>query len=735
MRLRSLLLIALLAPVTACVDRPLGIQQSPRVSLVLSAVSFVAGRAVDVRAYYLRGVADVTLLQRRIDVVSGTQSIALVVDITQCLLDSGQNPPRCAVFVDVRLLDEAGVAIDSGTVGPIDTERGGTIESQVTLRQVSSITVQLPTVLDVGASVQAGAALRDGTGNILTGRQVTWSTSNAAVATVNANGVVTGVSPGTAVISASSEGVSGEATVTVRVPPVATVSVQMAGSIQAGTSTPATAVLRDANGGVLTGRQVTWSSSNQSIATVSTSGVVTGVSVGQASITATSEGVSGAAVVTVTPPAVAVVTVQLSPSVEVGLSTQASAELRDATGSVLVGRAITWSSSNSLVASVSASGVVTGVSIGSANIIATSEGVTGQAPISVTVPAVASVVVSALPPLNVGESAAAVAQVRDQAGNLLPGRAVTWNSNNPAIASVSASGLVTGLSHGTATIMATSSGVSGQNTVSVTQPVAAAPIDRTFDALQPSDSSTPPDLASASITTSHGDMTLRVRFNQGAFNPARTNAQFLLDTDRSAATGHPGIDGGGVTDAGLLGSEYLVLLGSLQAGMATVVRYTGPPINTFALVGSWPATILSNGIDATIPLSAIGGGDGLLNFKVISFVQLNSGFSSPVLDVLPDIGLLPAMTSVVLPAMAGGGWVSGVSAAAPVRAPAGPGNRRTSAATGCSSAVCRSAAIVTPDCGLPSSAAGRAAGSAFTLREPSCRFGAPPGLQVRPPGR
>lgn len=81
---------------------------------------------------------------------------------------------------------------------------------------------------------------------------------------------------------------------------------------------------------------------------------------------------------------VATVSVALATSdIIVGQSTQATVTLRDASNNVLTGRTVTWSSSNTSVASVSTTGQVTGVAEGSANIIATSEGKTGQASISV----------------------------------------------------------------------------------------------------------------------------------------------------------------------------------------------------------------------------------------------------------------------------------------------------------------------------------------------------------------
>src|SRR5688572_23212236 len=86
-------------------------------------------------------------------------------------------------------------------------------------------------------------------------------------------------------------------------PDVSTVEVQPAStSVTVGLTTQLSAILRDRNGNVLTGRTVTWSSTDESRALVSSSGLVTGVGAGNVSIRATSEGVSNNAAVSVTLP-------------------------------------------------------------------------------------------------------------------------------------------------------------------------------------------------------------------------------------------------------------------------------------------------------------------------------------------------------------------------------------------------------------------------------------------------
>jgi uncharacterized protein YjdB len=241
----------------------------------------------------------------------------------------------------------------------------------------------------VGRSVQLTATPQDANGNALSGKTITWSSSNTSVAVSDANGNVTGLTTGTATITATSEGQSGTATITVTSVPVASVTVSPAtASVPQGQTTQLTAVTKDANGNVLTGRGVVWSSSNQAVASVNASGLVSGVAAGSATITATSEGQSGTATITVTSVPVASVTVTpATASVGVGQTTQLTAVTKDGNGNVLTGRAVTWSSGNQAAASVNGSGLVTGVAAGSATITATSEGQNGTAAITVTGPA------------------------------------------------------------------------------------------------------------------------------------------------------------------------------------------------------------------------------------------------------------------------------------------------------------------------------------------------------------
>src|SRR2546427_118472 len=320
--------------------------------------------------------------------------------------------------------------------------------------------------MSVGGTTQLSATPKDAAGNVLAGRLVTWTSSSSAIATVSAGGLVSGAAVGSATITATSEGQSASATITVANLPVASVLVSpTAPNAYVGGSVQLTATPKDANGNPLSGRAVSWTTSNSAVATVSAGGLVTGLVVGSATITATSEGQSGTAAVTVsTVPVASVVVSPASANMSVGGTTQLSATPKDAAGNVLAGRLVTWTSSSSAIATVSAGGLVIGAAVGSATITATSEGQRASAGVS---PVSAG--------MEVGQPVQFTATPLDANGTPLSGRSITWASRAPAVAAVSTGGLVTGAAAGTATITATSEGQGGSAAITVTVPASTSP--------------------------------------------------------------------------------------------------------------------------------------------------------------------------------------------------------------------------------------------------------------------
>ncbi|MBA3258816.1 MAG: Ig domain-containing protein [Gemmatimonadales bacterium] len=168
--------------------------------------------------------------------------------------------------------------------------------------------------------------------------------------------------------------------------PVATVAISPpAATIAPGGTVQLAAVAKNAAGGTLTDRSVSWSTSDATVATVSAAGLVTGVADGAVVITATSESKSGSAAITVSSPVDAVEVTPPSATILNAEDLQLAATTKDAAGNPLSDRAVTWSTDAGAVATVSATGTVRGVAPGTATITASAEGKSGTATITVTV--------------------------------------------------------------------------------------------------------------------------------------------------------------------------------------------------------------------------------------------------------------------------------------------------------------------------------------------------------------
>jgi len=346
--------------------------------------------------------------------------------------------------------------------------------------------------LKAGATGRLGAVAYDAAGNVLTGRSVTWSSADAAVATAGADGTITGIAPGTTRVTATVEGIAASAQV--RVLPaeavVARVVVQPDSLVLApGATGDLNAVAYDAQGNVLTGRAVVWTSSNAAVATLGAGGTVTAVAEGTADVTAKVDGISAVAKVWVRaaapPPPVPVAAVRVEPdtlTLLVGATGQLRVVALDASGNVLTGRTATLVSSSTAIVTLGKDGEVTGVAAGSATVTATVEGVSGRATVKVQIaapppppPPAAVASVSIVPDtltLQVGASAQLRVIARDALGNELSGRTVTLVSSSSAIVTLGSDGRVTGAGEGSATATATVDGITGRATIKV---VAAPP--------------------------------------------------------------------------------------------------------------------------------------------------------------------------------------------------------------------------------------------------------------------
>ncbi len=242
-------------------------------------------------------------------------------------------------------------------------------------------------------------------------------------------------------------------------------------SLMVGESHTLTAEPRDEIG-VVPGQRVTWASSDPAVATV-TDGNVVAKAVGSASITASAGVYQAKVALTVTPLAVAGVLVTPGQkTLYLTQTAQLSATPLSASGIAIPDRAVTWTSTDETVATVTATGLVTAKDIGVVGITAIADGKPGTAVITVAPVPVATLRFPATTAeIFMGEENHFDVQTLDSAGGVLTGRTVRFTSSDATIATVFAlsptQGDVIGSKPGTVTITATTEGKSATLPVTV----------------------------------------------------------------------------------------------------------------------------------------------------------------------------------------------------------------------------------------------------------------------------
>ncbi len=409
-----------------------------------------------------------------------------------------------------------GTAVGVGSATLTATINGvrGTAQTTVTGDAIASVAVSPSSASGaVGQQARFTATLTGVSGATLTGRRVIWTSSNPAVVSVDTTGLATGVANGTATITATSAGKIGSASITVGTGtqavtnPAAVTDLAVASiadttatlsftQVNDGTGQPASYEIRYAvapiswgtaldvtrgtcsspMSGTAIGAKASCTINGLAPSTAynfqivafrgafGVSAVFGPLSTAAAASTVATVSQTGVASVAVTPG---------SASGAVGQSAQFSATVKNASGTVLTGQTITWSSTNTAVVTVNSSGYATGVGAGAAAVVATSGGKSGQATITVTGTGgsggtVSSTTVSpSSASISVGGTQALNATLTNLVGTILSGLTTTWSSSNTAVATVGSTGMVTGVSGGTATITATSGGIGGTASITV----------------------------------------------------------------------------------------------------------------------------------------------------------------------------------------------------------------------------------------------------------------------------
>ena len=373
----------------------------------------------------------------------------------------------------------------------------GSVQGSASLT-VTSATLEALDVTPAIPSIPAGlkqqflatGTFSDGTSKDMTS-EVTWSSTNAGVATVSnaagTSGLATTLTQGTATITATFGNISGSTLLTVTPATIIDIEVDPSNlSIPRGSTQQFTAagILSDDTVIDLT-PEVTWSSSATEVVTVSNEtgfeGIATAIAPGTATITAVYQGVIGSATLTVTPATlVSMAITPVTSSIALGtfqkynaIGTYSDSSTRDISDSV------TWSSTSLSVAVISnaggeTNGLATSVGVGSTTIKATSGSIgSNSATLTVTSATLQSITVT---PSNTTIARKSTQQFTatgifsDSSEQVLT-MAATWSSSATTVAVISnasnSQGLATGVGVGSATITARFGGITGSTTLTV----------------------------------------------------------------------------------------------------------------------------------------------------------------------------------------------------------------------------------------------------------------------------
>ncbi len=445
---------------------------------------------------------------------------------------------------------------------------------------VDRITVEPTTAsIEEGETQQFSATAYESDNTEISGKRFTWKSSDTGKATINSTGLATGKDAGTTTITATVDGVSGMATLTVSEPPppvvVATVTVSPSqASIEEGETQQFSATAYESDNTEISGKRFTWKSSDTGKATINSTGLATGKDAGTTTITATVDGVSGMATLTVSeppPPPVVVATVTVSPSqasIEEGETQQFSATAYESDNTEISGKRFTWKSSDTGKATINSTGLATGKDAGTTTITATVDGVSGMATLTVSEPPPPPVVVATVTvspsqaSIEEGETQQFSATAYESDNTEISGKRFTWKSSDTGKATINSTGLATGKDAGTTTITATVDGVSGMATLTVSEPP-------------------PPPVVVATVTVSPSQASIEEgetqQFSATAYESDNTEISGKRFTWKSSDTGKATINSTGLATGKDAGTTTITATVDGVSGMATLTVSEPPP--------------------------------------------------------------------------------------------------------------------------------------------------------------
>lgn len=328
---------------------------------------------------------------------------------------------------------------------------------------VSSVSISITAKeINVGETLQLSATVSPSNA---TDKTLSWSSSNANVASVSPTGLVTGKAEGSADIKATCGGKSATCKITVKKPTIPVSSVELDETnitLKEGDTKTLKATVKPDNA---TDKTVTWGSSKPDIASVDNTGKVTAIKEGIASITATCGGKSASCKVTVEKAMVYVTSITLSKTsttLIVGDSETITATINPSNAT---DQNVIWSSSNTAVATVN-NGTITAIAPGTADIKAECGGKTAICKVTVNKKAVVSITLSETTlTLTEGETHTITATITPSDATC---QTITWTSSNTAVATV-INGKITAVATGTAVITASCDGKTATCKVTITK--------------------------------------------------------------------------------------------------------------------------------------------------------------------------------------------------------------------------------------------------------------------------
>lgn len=348
--------------------------------------------------------------------------------------------------------------------------------------------------IGVGSRMNFSAVPTDKYGNAVPGTELKWESRNTAVATVAANGVATGVGPGTAEVIASYRNIRAGADLSVQAVGPSRVRIQsgnsQTGAVGSTLPAPLAVKVTDSNGNGLSGVAVAWQvtrgGGSLSSSTTATDGsgiarvnLTLGASAELNQVTAAAGGLSPLTF-SATAQAGSVSSVSVTPSsvsMVVGETRQLFASALDASGNGVSGVSFQWTSSNSGVVSVDNAGRITGAGEGTATVTASSGGHSGSATVTSrrTVGGI-SLSVSQVTLNAIGDTAHVTARATDGSGAQVNSASITWTSETPNIVGVDAIGRIYTKGVGTGRAKASVGDQSASVTIDARQIMAAVSV-------------------------------------------------------------------------------------------------------------------------------------------------------------------------------------------------------------------------------------------------------------------